>query len=98
MKTKIVTIGVLNELLSEKTREKFLFDSSNGYQGVPENGEGYQGEYNKKFKFYKHPGLPENVFLKVTIQTDSYGDNESITEYQFVEGKAKQITVFEPIK
>jgi len=98
MKTTQVSIKVLNELLSEKTRSKYKVSSQQGHQGVPQNADGYQGEYNETFEFYQHPDMPSNIFLRLTKHTDSYGDNKSIVEYQFVEGKAKQVTVYEPIK
>jgi len=98
MKDQLISIRVLNELLSETTREKYKLNEVPGHFGVPEDGEGYQGEYNETFYFYQHPDMPSNIFLRLTEHTDSYGDNESIVEYQFVEGKAKQVTVYEPIK
>jgi hypothetical protein len=93
-----ITIKTLNELLSEKTRSKYLVNEQKGYMGVPSGGEGNQGEYNETFKYYKHNDMPENIFLQVAYQTDSYGDNDAITDIKFVEGKAKQITVYEPSK
>jgi len=35
--------------------------------------------------------------MKETWHTDSYGSNESIQTIEFVKGKEKVITVFEPI-
>jgi len=68
-----------------------------GHIGVPEDQDGNQGEYNETFKFYKHPRLPEGVFMQETWQTDSYGYNEFIESIQFVKGREKKVTVFEPI-
>lgn len=56
-----------------------------------------QGEYNETFKFYKHPGLPEGVFMKEAYNTDSYGYDAKLETVEFVKGKEKQITVYEPI-
>lgn len=98
MKEQTISIKVLNELLSKETRSKYRKSTQQGHQGVPQNEDGYQGEYNETFEFYQHPDMPQNIFLRLTEHTDSYGDNESIVEYQFVEGKAKQVTVYEPIK
>lgn len=91
-----ISIKVLNELLSNSTKRKYRVTIEKGHQGVSE-GEGYQGEYNETFELYKHPELPENIFLKITMRTDSYGDNDFIHEIQFVEGREKTIIVYEPI-
>ena len=96
MKNQSITLKVLNELLSQK--HKYFLNQQYGYKGIPDNAyDGEQGEYNEYFKFYRHPEMPENVFLKETYNTDSYGDNEHVVSLSFVEGKAKTITVFEPI-
>ena len=94
----LIKLSVLNELLDPTKKSKFFLNKENGHCGVPEDGEGWQGEYNESFRYYKHPGLPENVFLKETWQTDSYGDNDHLVQVQFVQGVAKTITVYEPIK
>ena len=92
-----ISLKVLNEILSQD--RKYFLNEERGHIGIGDDADdGSQGDYNETFKFYKHPEMPENTFLRVTYQTDSYGDNENITEMKFVEGKAKTITVFEPIK
>ena len=88
-------IKAFNEVMSNKKVHKT--QEITGHIGVPENYEGSQGEYNEKFIFYKHKDFPEGVFLRETLQTDSYGDNESIVEVKFVEGKEKIVTIFEPV-
>lgn len=80
-----------------KNKNKYFLNEKSGYKGVADNSDGTQGEYNEYFKFYKHPGLPKNVFMRETYHTDSYGDNDSLVNIDFVEGKVKQITVFESI-
>jgi len=92
-----IKISVLNELMSSSTQSKYRISSKDGHRGVPDGGEGYQGEYNERFEFYRHPDMPENVFLQITYQSDSYGDNESIYEMKLVKGREKTITVYEPI-
>lgn len=92
-----IKIKTLNELMSKDTRGKYKVSESKGYTGIADSDEGSQGEYNERFVFYKHEDLPENIFLQETIHTDSYGDNESTVEWKFVEGKAKTITVYEPL-
>lgn len=97
MKKLSISVEVLNELLSSSTRRKYLVTKGDGHKGVPEDYDGYQGEYNETFEYYKHPQLPESLFLQITYRTDSYGDNNYIYEMKFVEGKEKTITVYEPI-
>src|SRR6478736_2967452 len=88
----------LNELLSESTRKKYFLSESKGNLGIPDSGDGSQGEYNETFKYYRHPEMPQNIFLQITFHTDSYGDSPTINEMKLVEGKQKQITIYEPIK
>jgi len=45
-----------------------------------------------------YPSEIEDVFIKLTVTTDSYGDNEKITSIQFVSPVTKNITNYEPIK
>jgi hypothetical protein len=93
-----INIKVLNELLSSSSKGKYRIHTAEGHQGIPDSYEGSQGDYNETFEFYQHPEMPKNMFLKVTMHTDSYGDNDFIYELQFVEGKEKTITIYEPIK
>jgi hypothetical protein len=88
-------IRAFNEVMGNK--KAYITNTNRGHTGVPDDGEGNQGEYNETFIFYKHKDFPEGVFLRETINTDSYGDNESIVEVKFVEGKEKTITIFEPV-
>jgi len=101
MKETTVSIKTINELLEDIHKssyvKKYFINKQDGHKGVLDGSDGSQGEYNEYFEFYQHPSLNENVFLRVTFNTDSYGDNESISSIQFVEGKAKTITVYEPI-
>lgn len=84
----------LQDLFNNKS--KFYHSKQNGHQGLA-GGREYQGEYNETFKFYTHKGLPEGVFMRETWQTDSYGDNDKMVKIEFVQGKEKTITIFEPI-
>lgn len=92
-----ISIKVLNELFSNKTHSKYRISTGDGHQGIIDS-DGRQGEYNERFEYLQHPDMPKNIFLQITYRSDSYGDNESIYEYKFVEGKAKTITIYEPIK
>jgi hypothetical protein len=91
-----IEVKVLQELF--KNKNSYLVSTKSGYTGVTNSyGSGVQGEWNETFHFYRHPKMPENLFFRETYHTDSYGDNESIVSIDFVEGKEKTITVFEPI-
>lgn len=92
-----ISLKALNELLG-KTKYKYFMNEADGHRGIGDNYyDGVQGEYNETFKFYKHPELPEGIFMRETYHTDSYGGSEALVEVQFVEGKAKIITVYEPV-
>ncbi len=80
-----------------KNKKKYKTSEKQGHIGVPEDGEGNQGEYNEKWIFYKHPGLPEGVFMAETYHTDSYANEYYLVEMNFVKGVEKKITVYEPI-
>lgn len=91
-----ILITTLQEFF--KNKNKYLVNTEKGHIGIPDNDyDGDHGEYNETFKFYKHPDFPEGIFFRETWHTDSYGDNNSVVEYGFVEGKEKTITVYEPI-
>jgi hypothetical protein len=92
---RTIKLSDLKDLLSNKY--KYEMKTEKGHQGVDRRHDGTQGEYTETFKYYKHPGLPEGVFMRETWRSDSYGNNESINSIDFVEGKAKTITVYEPI-
>ena len=40
-------------------------------------------------------GLEKGMFLKLKVETDSYGDNEFIRGVEFVRGKEKTVIVYE---
>ncbi len=86
----------LDDLTAKNKQLKFI-EKINGHQGIPENYEGNQGEYNEYSNIFQVIDEPE-IFIKVTYQTDSYGSNDSLTSIQFVQGVKKTIEVFEPIK
>lgn len=92
---KQISISSFNDVMNNKS--KYLVQKTNGHTGVPDDSDGEQGEYNEKFIFYKHPEFPEGVFLRETTETDSYGYDEHVTKIEFVEGREKTITIFEPV-
>lgn len=95
---ELVKMSVIIDLLNNKS--KYRHSEQTGHIGISRanDWEGSQGEYNERFVFYRHPELPEGYFLRETYQTDSYANNESIVQIEFVKGREKQVTVFEPIK
>lgn len=94
-----VLLSDIQDLLSNK--HKYFLSEHKGYQGVSGGkygyGDGVQGEHDETFKYYRHPGLPEDVLMKETYHTDSYGHNDGLVKIEFVKAKAKTITVYEPI-
>lgn len=60
------------------------------------DGDGYEGEYNEYQKVFKVNKL-EDIYIKFTIRTDSYGGNDYVHSIQFVKPTVKTIQLFEPI-
>ena len=54
-----------------------------------------QGEFGVKTEVFKLDF--DDLFLKVTTHTDSYGDRETVAKVEFVKPVVKQITVYEAI-
>ena len=95
MKNETILLKDLQDLLTNK--QKYFQSEVKGETPIPEGRDGSQGDYNETFRFYKHPGLPEGVFMRETYHSDSYGYNQSLNSVEFVKGREKTITVFEPI-
>lgn len=95
MEKETILLKDLQDLL--KNKSKYRQNEVQGHIGVGQSEDGVQGEYNEKFIYYKHLGLPEGVFMRETYTTDSYGYDYSLTNVEFVKGKERKITVFEPI-
>lgn len=97
MEEKVIKLSALNDLFLNKS--KYKTQTEKGHIGISDNAyNGSQGEYNETFNYYKHPELPEGIFMRETLQSNSYGDNDSIVKIEFVEGIEKTVKVFEPIK
>jgi hypothetical protein len=77
--------------MSKDTKHKYKVSTIEGIS------EPYEGGYNETYELYRHPEMSEDIFLKITIRTDSYGKNEFIHDMQFVEGEEKTIVTYEPI-
>lgn len=91
-----ISVDVLKELFNNKSKYKISEDK--GHQGITSNDYGgVQAEYNERFVYYRHPQMPNNLFLRETYHTDSYGYNETINSIDFVEGREEITTVYKPI-
>jgi len=96
MKEETILLKDLQDLL--KNKSKYKIQQVKGHIGIPDNySEGNQGEYNETIIYYKHPNLPENVFMQEIYHTDSYGSGLYLNSISFVKGKEKKVTVYEPI-
>ena len=83
-----------NEVMQNKS--KYRIKEEKGHQGIgKDDNDGVQEEYNERFFIYSHPNFPENMFLKETLWTDSYGDIEYIKSFKFVIKTNKSITIYE---
>ncbi len=76
----------LNELLSDfdKLRRNKAVESK-----LPDYEEGTDG--------YEVYHIEDDVYVKLTIYTDSYGDNECVTGIEFVSPRTVQVTNFEKL-
>lgn len=97
MEVKSIEIELLNRILSNMGRgnkELSFVDKILGHQGIPSGYEGMQGEYNEYHEIYSIRSLPE-LFIKVTYNTNSYGDSERITSTKFVKKVKKEVNIYD---
>ena len=92
---EVIKVSVLVELFNSKS--KYKISASNGHQGIPEGYEGYGGEYNERFVYYRHPEMPESLFLQETYNTDSYGESLELESSGFFKQETELITNFRKI-
>jgi hypothetical protein len=59
------------------------------------DGEGDMGEEGVSFEVYKIP--VDNLYIRLKITTDSYGDNEQISGIEFVQPIEKTIQTFQAV-
>lgn len=89
---------LINEQLSDidalRSNQKKRISKEIIYEVNGENGE--QGQEGLAYEFFDI-GLEDGVVLKMTITTDSYGDNETVSGIEFVKPIKKEVTVFETI-
>lgn len=66
------------------------------------DSEGNQGESGLSFEVYKLANIKDengdDIYIKLRIETDSYGDNEFVAGLEFVKPIIKTVTDFEAIK
>jgi hypothetical protein len=58
-------------------------------------GSSSQGEYDEYIEVYS---LGDNIYIKLVLITDSYGDNETLNSIQLVKPIERLVTDFEIIK
>ena len=98
MKLDITTI---NELLKDFSTIRNIYGGSKftkvATQIISEidssYGEGEQGFEGQTFEIYQYG----EIFIKLDIRSDSYGDNEHIAGLQFVKPIVKSVESFEPL-
>jgi len=54
-----------------------------------------QGEYDEFDEIYKSP--IDGIFIKLRVQTDSYGNNENVVGIEFVQAKQKVVDTYENV-
>lgn len=91
--------SVINEALSDipslrYNHKKFKKVSDQLIDNL--RGREEQGEYNERIEVYSL-GV-DDLHIKLSLRTDSYGDNESVTSIQIVRPIVKQVTDFEAVK
>jgi len=93
-----IELSLINKLLTnlDNLKASGFKDISSEHTNVRESG--YEGSFDEYEYYYSHLELPNDVFLKVVRQTDSYGDNEFTKSIQFVIPVIKEVTKFEAIK
>jgi len=60
------------------------------------HGRESQGDYDELIEIYALGA--DDLHIKLTLRTDSYGDNEFVHSIQIVKPIVKQVTDFEPVK
>lgn len=64
-------------------------------QALMRETEGMQSDSATNEYVYSHVDLPENLFVKVITETDSYGYEEKVQSIQLVFAKKKTVLVYE---
>jgi len=77
-----------------RTNRSALVEKITEYEIDNSYGEGEQGAVGIFHEIYPWDG---EVFLKLTFNTDSYGDNEFVNGIQFVKPVQKMVSSFESV-
>lgn len=93
-----MSYSVINEALSDieslrYNSKKFKKISNSLIDNL--RGDERQGEYNEIIEVYSL-GI-DDLHIKLTLRTDSYGDNEFVHSIQIVKPVVKQVTDFETV-
>ena len=65
------------------------------HQGIPNDYDGYQGEYNSYYKIYKIKDI--DLYVSLEYRTNSYGEDDRMFNLNFVQPVKKEILTYEPI-
>lgn len=90
----MLTLESLNKIFNNIPRNLQFVKKISDNTSKFEDG-GLQGEVGEIIKIYSSSELPEDVFIKITYVTDSYGGNEAIDSICFVKEVEKTVTVYE---
>lgn len=93
MNYKLINEALFNISKLRYNHPKFKKVSSQTVDNL--RGEERQGEFNEIIEIYSLG--EDNLHLKLTLNTDSYGDNEALMSIQVVKPIVKQVADFEPI-
>lgn len=85
----------LNELLKDLSRIRNNNEQISKDVIHTIEDEGNQGDEGVSYEVYKIPY--DNLYVRLTIKTDSYGDNEYVSGIEFVQPIEKTIQTFESI-
>lgn len=86
---------LINEALSDISSLRYNHKKFPKVSEKSENIGEYEGSYSETVEIYSLG--EDDLHLKLTLRTDSYGDNESIHSVQVVKPIVKQVTDFEAI-
>ena len=92
----------INDILAVITNPQALglvtfVERIDNHLGVSDNSyadDGVEGEYDSYSMIYKI-NSQQNLYMKVTYNTDSYGSNEFIVSIKFVKKNEKKIKTYE---
>ena len=83
--------------LIEVLNKKFNSVRNFAYNEAINLEEDKKSEWDESYVEYKVCKLSEELYVKIQLTSDSYGDNTQITSIQFVKPKVVTVTQFEPL-